>query len=116
MAAIATVQMQFPDPPSLAKGVETSDAIMRRAAELHRSRLLKVYWDPARHPRAGTPPNPGWFAPAEYGPHSPLRVAANGPFLELLPIEGGGGISGDDPHQDFELPFPRGLPRIPPLD
>ena len=84
MAAIATVQMQFPDPPSLAKGVETSNAIMRRAAELHRSRLLKVYWDPARHPRAGTPPNPGWFAPVEYGSHSPLQVAANyGPFLEL---------------------------------
>src|SRR4029077_2216489 len=68
MAAIATVQMQFPDPPSLAKGVESADETMRRALELHRSRLLKANWDPAKHPRAGAPPNPGWFAPVPTGP------------------------------------------------
>ncbi len=62
MVAIATVQMQLPDPPPLLKGIETDQEIAHRAAELHRSGLLK-FWDPAKHPRTGTPPNPGWFAP-----------------------------------------------------
>jgi len=66
MAAIATVQMQFPDPPQLAKGRESEDEIARRALDLHRSRLLK-FWDPAKHPRTGTPPNPGEFAPVPGG-------------------------------------------------
>jgi hypothetical protein len=67
MAAIATVQMQIPDPPSLAKGSENLDSIARRARELARSGLLKADWDPALHPRAGVPPNPGWFAPDGQG-------------------------------------------------
>src|SRR5580692_3319235 len=75
-AAIATVQMQFPDPPSLAKGVESADETTRRALELHRSRLLKANWDPAKHPRAGAPPNPGWFAPVPAGPESANVVPA----------------------------------------
>src|ERR1700688_2923746 len=62
VAAIATVQMEFPDPPSLAKGVESRAEVERRATELYHSGLLK-FWDPAKHPRAGTSPNPGWFAP-----------------------------------------------------
>jgi hypothetical protein len=77
MAAIATVQMQFPDPPLLTKGRETEDEIARRALELHRSRLLK-FWDPAKHPRTGTPPNPGWFAPESGGTEtSPITPAAS---------------------------------------
>jgi len=32
--------------------------------------------DPVLHPRAGTPPNPGWFAPTD-GERPPVRVAAN---------------------------------------
>jgi hypothetical protein len=63
LAAIATVQMQFPDPPPLTKGAESADEIMRRALELHRSHLLKAEWDPTKHPRTGTPPNRAWFAP-----------------------------------------------------
>ncbi|MGA3309832.1 MAG: AHH domain-containing protein [Xanthobacteraceae bacterium] len=63
MVAIATVQMQFPDPPPLAKAAESDDEIIRRAAELCRSGLLKASWDPAKHPRTGTKPNPGRFAP-----------------------------------------------------
>jgi hypothetical protein len=63
MAAFATVQMQFPDPPLLTKGAESAGEIMQRALELHRSRLLKAEWDPTKHPRTGTPPNRAWFAP-----------------------------------------------------
>jgi hypothetical protein len=60
LAAIGAVQMQFPDPPPLAKGAESRTEIERRALELYRSGLLK-FWDPAKHPRTGVPPNPGWF-------------------------------------------------------
>src|ERR1700685_481450 len=92
MAAIVTVQMQFPDPPSRAKGVEAADETMRRALELHRSRLLKANWDPAKPPRAGAPPNPGWFAPVQGGSDTPLRVAGNDiPGRILQPFETGGG-------------------------
>jgi hypothetical protein len=65
MAAIVTVQMEFPDPPPLAKQIESDDEIIRRALELYRSGLLKAGWDPAKHPRRGTPPNRGWFSPIE---------------------------------------------------
>lgn len=113
MAAIATVQMQFPDPPSLAKGVEAADETMRRALELHRSRLLKANWDPAKHPRAGAPPNPGWFAPAQTGPeaaHVVPAAAVGNPWDKPVILEGGGG--GGVPRGTLELPFPRGLPRF----
>jgi hypothetical protein len=36
-------------------------------------------WDPALHPRTGTPPNPGWFGPTEGsdGEPSSTRTAQN---------------------------------------
>ena len=63
LAAVAAAQMRFPDPPPLGKGIETDEEIIRRAVELYRSGLLKGDWDSAEHPRTGTKPNPGWFAP-----------------------------------------------------
>jgi hypothetical protein len=61
LAAIGALLLRFPDPPSLAKG-----APARGSAELARrlfdSGLLDKDWDPAKHPRVGEPPNPGWFA------------------------------------------------------
>ncbi len=98
MAAIAAVQMQIPDPPSLAKGPEKRDDIVRRARELARSGLLKI-WEPEEHPRAGTPPNPGWFAPVDGSQEQDIRVAvkpgSNNPWNEFPDAEGGGG--GDPP-------------------
>ena len=73
MAAIAAVQMQFPDPPPLAKGAEAVDEIIRRAAELCRGGLLKADWDPTKHPRTGEPPNRGWFAPVPKETQAPSR-------------------------------------------
>jgi hypothetical protein len=114
IAAIATVQMQFPDPPSLAKGVESADDTTRRALELYRSRLLNANWDSAKHPRAGAPPNPGWFAPVQGGSEAPLRVSGNDiPGRILQPLEtGGGGGGGFAPASEFQptLPFAGGLP------
>ena len=74
MAAIAAVQMQFPDPPPLVKCAESIDALMRRGAELYRSGLLKADWDPTKHPRTGTPPNRGWFAPVPKEEQTPRRT------------------------------------------
>lgn len=112
MAAIATVQMQFPDPPRLAKRVETHKEIERRAVELHRSGLLK-FWDPAKHPHAGAPPNSGWFAPVSgEGPGAAIVVPVSDPSMERpgeRPIiwgGGGGGGGGISPRQ-LEFPFPR---------
>ena len=61
IASIAVVQMQFPDPPPFGKTGESQDEVVRRARELDRSGLLKFFWNPAQHPRAGVPLNPGWF-------------------------------------------------------
>lgn len=113
MAAIATVQMQFPNPPCLAKGTDSADELERRAFELHRSHLLKLDWDPTKHTRAGVSPNPGWFAPATGAPEAPNVVPVmmdprHKPW-EKPELAGGGGAGGPP-----ELPFPRGLPRVSP--
>jgi hypothetical protein len=74
MAAIAAVQMQIPDPPPWTSTTESDERIARRVAELWRSGLLKADsdWD-AKHPRTGTPPNPGWFAPVPKEPQVPTE-------------------------------------------
>ncbi len=116
LAAIAVVQMQFPNPPPLAKRVETDEEIKRRAYELYRSGLLKAGWDPAKHPRTGTPPNPGWFAPAANGSEAPVPAAMGDKPWKKPDLPGGfggggGGGSGSQP----KLPFPGGLPEtLPP--
>lgn len=58
-AQIATLLMQFPDPPGMAKGVQATTMAM----ELFLSGLLKDEDFEAKHPRTGAPPNPGRFAP-----------------------------------------------------
>jgi hypothetical protein len=104
MAAIAAVQMQIPDPPRLAKRQEKPEDIVRRARELARSGLLK-FWDPALHPRAGVPPNPGWFASDGQGsePATVEPVAMRWPPWQKPEIlEGGGG--GGVPRGQLEFP------------
>lgn len=99
-AAIATVQMQFPDPPRLEKGTEARQEIARRADELFRSGLLK-FWDPTKHPRAGTPPNPGRFAPTDGGSQSaevaPVAMRNGPPWRKPFILEGGEGGGGGSP-------------------
>lgn len=117
MAAIAAVQMQFPDPPSLAKGWENPDQIARRARELARSWLLKD-WNPAQHPRTGTPPNRAWFAPVAHPEGQDIQVAVrpdpHNPWKISPDSEGGGGGDGGETtprpsESQGELPFPGGL-------
>ena len=65
LAKIAAVQLRMPDLPGfLARAaLETEDLLIKteRAGEV----LARAGWDPNKHPRAGIPPNPGWFAPTE---------------------------------------------------
>lgn len=56
LAQIAAVHLRLPDlPDTLARAaLEAEDLLIKRGS---------AAWDEARHPRTGTPPNPGWFAP-----------------------------------------------------
>jgi hypothetical protein len=73
LAKIAAVQLQFPDPPPRRNDFNLD--MLSRAAELYRSALLKADndWD-ALHPRTGTKPNPGWFAPKPEDPKPPSKL------------------------------------------
>jgi hypothetical protein len=66
-AQMATLHLEIPDPPTLAKTAQTPAEITDLARQLKTSRLLKADWDPAKHPRwpAGSPEGIGGeFAPA----------------------------------------------------
>jgi hypothetical protein len=54
LARIAAVHLRIPDLP---------DQAARDAMEAADILIKSANWNPALHPRAGTPPNPGWFAP-----------------------------------------------------
>ncbi len=56
LARIAAVHLRIPDLPDMAAcdAMEATDILIKSAD-----------WNPALHPRAGTPPNPGWFAPTD---------------------------------------------------
>ncbi|HEY7239276.1 MAG TPA: hypothetical protein VH600_08920 [Burkholderiales bacterium] len=68
LARIAAVHLRVPDLPNLIArdDMEAADVLIKSAD-----------WNPALHPRTGTPPNPGWFAPSGTEPPSPARVAQN---------------------------------------
>jgi hypothetical protein len=56
LARIAAVHLRIPDLP---------DLVAREAMEAADVLIKSADWNPALHPRAGTPPNPGWFAPTD---------------------------------------------------
>jgi len=71
LARIAAVQLKLPDLPSEAarEAIEAEDSLIKYARDQGGS----ADWNPALHPRTGTPPNPGWFAPTDGG-HASLGV------------------------------------------
>ena len=74
LARIAAVHLQIPDLPSAAArdAMIAEDALIKYA----RDESGSTDWNPALHPRTGTPPNPGWFAPTDGGDAaSTVRVA-----------------------------------------
>ena len=65
LASIAAVHLRIPDLPSQAARDDMEPA----------DRFIKsVDWDPALHPRAETPPNPGWFATTASGFNESSRI------------------------------------------
>lgn len=50
-AQIATVQLRLPELPLLTKGSRTDEDVARLAIELFRAGILKVGFDPAKHPQ-----------------------------------------------------------------
>ena len=56
LAQITAVHLRLPD---------LRDTVARAALEAEDLSIKRgsAAWDEARHPRTGTPPNPGWFAP-----------------------------------------------------
>src|SRR5579864_434655 len=63
-ARIAAVHLRIPDlPDHLSRlAMEAEDFLIKLESRPNHNGSSD--WDPAKHPRAGTPPNPGWFAPA----------------------------------------------------
>jgi hypothetical protein len=106
-AQVAALLLQLPDPPSSADAEPDGLEKRRRLAyELADGDLLKADadWDD-KHPRAGAPPNPGWFAPtsAESGTDGPKtgpsraagetsRGGAERAFLRPAPAAGVGSL------------------------
>ena len=77
LARIAAVHLRLPDLPDQAArdGMEAMNVLLKYA----RDESGGDAWNPALHPRAGTPPNPGWFAPTDGSSDEPshIRTAAN---------------------------------------
>jgi len=71
LAQIASLGLQFPDPPELEKSDRTAEDVQAMAAQLFWSGLLKGDWDETKHPRTGAPPNVAWFAPVPKEPKPP---------------------------------------------
>jgi hypothetical protein len=77
LARIAAVHLRIPDIPDRAarNAMEATDVLIKYARDEGGG---DSNWNPALHPRTGTPPNPGWFAPTEDGGESsPVRTAQN---------------------------------------
>jgi hypothetical protein len=69
LACLTAVHLRIPDLP---------DQAARDELEATDSLIKLGDWNPALHPRAGTPPNPGWFAPTDGSDASPsTRTAQN---------------------------------------
>jgi hypothetical protein len=94
LAQIAALLLQFPDPPEFAKQALEGSALVSLASELICSGLLKGDWNSDAHPRTGTPPNRGWFAPVPKDsepsktpragwPSRPVNIAIRTVALEL---------------------------------
>lgn len=77
LARIAAVHLRIPDIPdrTARDAMEAMDVFVKYARDEGGG---GSDWNPALHPRTGTPPNPGWFAPTGgSGESVPVRTAQN---------------------------------------
>ena len=95
LARIAAVHLKLPNLPSVAarEAMEAEDRLIKYGS---------ADWDPVEHPRTGTPPNPGWFAPTDGGgDEAPrVRVAENDDPTQRTDASQG---VGDDLHDPMSL-------------
>lgn len=72
LAQIASVQLRLSDLPDLAARLrmETEDLLIK--AERSDAQFARAAWEEAQHPRTGTSPNPGRFAPRDNSSGGPL--------------------------------------------
>ena len=95
-AQIATLHLQFPDPPTLAKADLDLAQAIALARKLEAAGLLKTDWNPAKHPRwpAKSPDSVGGqFSPAGTstgtgGPGNLAQIAIPFPVPEAIPLPG----------------------------
>src|SRR5262249_42945938 len=78
LARIAAVHLQIPDllSPTVRDALAAEDALIKYARDEGSGGAT---WNPALHPRTGSPPNPGWFAPTdgESERSTPIQTAQN---------------------------------------
>ena len=95
-AQVATLLLKLPDPGRVDAG---STPGLRKLAVLLKSGWVAEDWDPSKHPRAESGPNPGWFAPkdgdADDAP-KPERPAGT-EVAEIKPIANPG-VASDAPN------------------
>jgi hypothetical protein len=76
LARIYAVHLRIPDLPNRAarSDMEAEDRVIKALEEEG-----DANWNPALHPRTGTPPNPGWFASTDSANDAtpPIRIAQN---------------------------------------
>lgn len=96
LARIAAVHLRLPDLPdhTARDGLEAEDRLIKYARD-EGSGLSD--WNPALHPRTGTPPNPGWFA------------ATGGSTNESFPVRT---AQNDDPTRRSDAAVSIGLDRV----
>jgi hypothetical protein len=96
LARIAAVHLQIPDLPDQAArdAMEAADVLIKYARDEGGG---GSNWNPALHPRAGAPPNPGWFAPTEGAGDAspPIRTAQNDNPPRRLDFLPGSALPGD---------------------
>jgi hypothetical protein len=67
LARIAAVHLRIPDLPDHAarERMEAEDRLIKYASREGPAKIGAAEWNPALHPRAGAPPNSGWFVPTD---------------------------------------------------
>jgi hypothetical protein len=89
-ARIAAVHLRIPAMADVFARLEVEAENLLIKLEQRTEALARANWDPAKHPRAGTVPNPGWFAPAsDASDVTPMPLAApvgdSGPTGDATP-------------------------------
>jgi len=110
LARIAAMHLQIPDLPSAAArdAMIAEDALIKYA----RGEGGDSDWNPALHPRTGTLPNPGWFAPTGGPQHESSQDGSNAvePRLRFAANEDSSRGSDAAPTSNSSVNLPPGNP------